>query len=181
MFESSKTIFLFISPHCPCFLLPPDDSVDWLLRCHRSSLPPHCCCDFFFLDFVLFLFSSPVVHITWFLRSHHSSNPLCSGMASGINQSISHFCLSSFSLSLSLSLFQRWGVRAGGFTSQLTVWGWFCVLSQDKQLFCVSQRHLALAIRDLSCPVNRLAVVFFGATVVVVTLPTLHKQTVDYS
>uniref|UniRef100_A0AAX7TYF0 Mitogen-activated protein kinase n=1 Tax=Astatotilapia calliptera TaxID=8154 RepID=A0AAX7TYF0_ASTCA len=86
-----------------------DDSADWLLRCHCSSPPPHCCCDIllfifilFFLVWVCFCLNAPLPMSTspGFLGSH-SSNPLCSGMASGINQS-DHppFCFLFLSFSL---------------------------------------------------------------------------------
>lgn len=106
----------------------------WTGSCVATSSPPHCCCDWFI--FSGYYFSSPVVHITHPLGSH-SSSPLCSGMASGINQSIILFSLFSL-LSLSLCL---WGEgQCGGLHHSLQFWGWFCVLSQDKQLFlCVSK------------------------------------------
>ena len=128
------------------------------------------CWLFFFFSFFLgFYFPLLLSTSPGFLGSH-SSSPLCSGMASGINQSI---ILVSLSLISSPSLGgERWGEG-----------GWFCVLSQDKQFFvCVSKGvwlwlflfktfYVQLNDRD------RLAVVFFfwGAAVVVITLPTLHK------
>ena len=125
------------------FLLPPDDSVNWLLRCHCSYPPPHCCCDGFFISafyFPLLLSTSP-----GFLGSH-SSSPLCSGMASGINQSINqsvnhhlfHFLfLISLSLARSLSLSLRLG-RVRGSRHSLQFGGDFVFLSQDKHILCVS-------------------------------------------
>lgn len=112
--------------------LPPDDNVDCRLHCRCSSAPPHCCCDgdFFCLFFVCFLFSFnffrfyfPLLLSTspGFLGSH-SSSPLCSGMPSGINQSINH----------PLS-------RPAGVMSQLTVGRQFCVFGQDNQVLCVSK------------------------------------------
>lgn len=38
-------------------------SVDWRLHRHRSSAPPHCCCDGLFL--FCFSRSPPIVHIAW--------------------------------------------------------------------------------------------------------------------
>lgn len=134
-----------------CFLLLPDDSADWLLRCHCSSPPPHCCCDiilfifilYFFLVWVGFCLSAPLPMSTspGFLGSH-SSSPLCSGMASGINQS-NHPLFCFLFLSFSLGGEDRWG--EAGVTSQLTgVVGVVC-LSQVKHFFlpvCLKQQRL---------------------------------------
>lgn len=41
-------------------------SVDWRLHRHRSSAPPHCCCDGLFLFCLSFIRRSPpIVHIAW--------------------------------------------------------------------------------------------------------------------
>lgn len=79
----------------------------------------------------------------------HSSSPLCSGMASGINQSSFFFSSSSF-------------FPPSEGMSQFTVWRQLSVLSQDKPVFVCLSRHLALAIQiyDL-CSVKWQVIVFF--------------------
>lgn len=95
-------------------------------------------CWLFFFVFFICLFSSPVVHITWIpWVSLVKSTLLRNGVR---NQSINH----SLSLSVCLSLSSHHTLQFGG---------WFCVLSQDKQLFlCLSKAFGSL--QDLVCPVE---------------------------
>lgn len=144
------------SSQCHCFFFSPQ-MIMWTGFCVATSAPhPHAST---LLLWFIFLFS---FYFPLLLSTSPGSLGLITRQVHFAQEwrqeSINQSTISFFSL-LSLSL--RWGVRGESFTSRLTVWVWFCVLSQDKQLFCVYQRHLALAVQDLLCPFYMLAVVFW--------------------